>query len=45
MLVPKDGEDELPFDELDPCCQKEILEQRHKKEVNSQLRTVDRSNR
>lgn len=35
----------LPFDELDPCCQKEIINERKKKEVNSKLRTVDRSNR
>lgn len=44
MLVPKDGEDELPFDELDPCCQREILEQKHRNEVSSKLRNVDRSN-
>jgi hypothetical protein len=43
MLVPKDGEDNLPWDELDPCCQKEIENSRRKREVNDKLRTVDRS--
>ena len=43
MLVPKDGEDTLPFDELDPCCQKEIEIARKKKIVSEKLRTVDRS--
>ena len=37
------GDDELPFDELDPCCQREILERRRYNEVSSQLRRVDRS--
>jgi hypothetical protein len=37
-------DDELPFDELDPCCQKEIINERKKKEINSKLRNVDRSN-
>lgn len=36
-------DDELPFDELDPCCQREILERRRYNEVSSQLRRVDRS--
>jgi hypothetical protein len=36
-------DDELPFEELDPCCQREILERRRFNEVSSQLRTVDRS--
>jgi hypothetical protein len=38
------GADELPWDELDPCCQQEILDKRRKAEVNSKLRVVDRSN-
>jgi hypothetical protein len=42
--MPRDQfDDELPFDELDPCCQKEIINERKKKEVNSKLRKVDRS--
>ena len=34
----------LPFDELDPCCQKEIEIERKVSAVKSQLRTHDRSN-
>lgn len=41
-MLPDD--DTLPFDELDPCCQKEILNKKRQKEVKSKLRTVDRSN-
>jgi len=41
-MLPDD--DTLPFDELDPCCQKEILHKRKEKEIKSQLRHVDRSN-
>lgn len=37
-------DEELPFDELDPCCQKEVLNERRKREVNQKLRGVDRSN-
>jgi hypothetical protein len=36
-------DEELPFDELDPCCQKEIINNQKKKEVNSKLRNIDRS--
>lgn len=34
----------LPFEELDPCCQREILQERHKSKVTKQLRKGDRSN-
>jgi hypothetical protein len=37
------ADDELPFDELDPCCQKEIINQRKKREVDGKLGKVDRS--
>jgi hypothetical protein len=36
--------DDLPFDELDACCQKEVLEERHKAAVSKRLRKFDRSN-
>jgi hypothetical protein len=36
--------DEVPFDELDPCCQKEVLQQRRNKDVKARLRVGDRSN-
>lgn len=38
-------ESKVPFEYLDPCCQKEILERRHYNEVGQSLRTVDRSQR
>jgi hypothetical protein len=41
---PKGGIDDLEFDELDPCCQKEIVDKRRKAEISAQLRTIDRSN-
>jgi hypothetical protein len=37
-------EDTLAFEELDPCCQKEIEEERHKVAVTKRLRKFDRSN-
>jgi hypothetical protein len=33
----------LPFDELDPCCQKEIVNQNHHARVGAALRRTDRS--
>ena len=35
--------DELPFEELDPCCQKEVLERKHYNEVSKKLRRTDQS--
>eukprot|EP01031_Cornospumella_fuschlensis_P046678 gene46678-57166_t len=39
------GKDEskVPFEYLDPCCQREILEKRHYNEVGDRLRREDRS--
>ena len=34
---------DLPFDELDPCCQKEIVNANHHERVGLQLRQHDRS--
>ena len=34
----------IPFEELDDCCQKEVLQNRRNKEVTASLRTSDRSN-
>lgn len=36
--------DGIEFDLLDPCCQKEIVNERKKKEINQKLRHYDRSN-
>jgi len=38
------NDDELPFDELDPCCQKEIESDRRRTAVSRELRKTDRSN-
>ena len=38
------SDDELPFDELDPCCQKEIESDRRKAALARELRQTDRSN-
>lgn len=35
---------ELPFEELEPCCQKEILSRRKEKEFQEKIRQFDRSN-
>lgn len=46
MLRRRDVFDEpLPEDELDPCCQKELMQQRRDASVASQLRKQDRSNK
>lgn len=40
------GDDEalqLPFDELDPCCQKEIVNENHHARVGAELRKSDRT--
>lgn len=37
-------DDTLPFDELDPCCQKEILEERNRTAVSQRLRKYDKLN-
>jgi len=36
--------DGIEFDLLDPCCQKEVLNERKKKEITNKLRYYDRSN-
>ena len=38
------ADDTLPFDELDPCCQKEILEERNRAAVTQRLRKYDKLN-
>jgi hypothetical protein len=35
--------DELPYDEMDPCCQREIDMNRKEFQIQKQLRTVDKS--
>jgi hypothetical protein len=37
-------EDTLPFDELDPCCQEEILQRRNRLDVSTRLRKYDKLN-
>lgn len=37
-------DDTLPFDELDPCCQKEIYEERNRAAVSQRLRKYDKLN-
>lgn len=37
-------DDNLPLDELDPCCQKEIESERRKTSISKELRKTDRSN-
>lgn len=37
-------DDTLPFEELDPCCQKEIEEERNKADVGRRLRKFDKLN-
>lgn len=37
-------DDELPYDELDPCCQREIDDNRRNQRIKSELRRFDRSN-
>lgn len=34
----------IPFEELDPCCQKEVLAQRKEKEFKEKVKKFDRSN-
>lgn len=36
--------DGIPFEELDPCCQKEVLLQRREKEFKEKIKKFDRSN-
>jgi hypothetical protein len=36
-------DDDLPFDELDPCCQREILDRRKEYEIRKRLNKTDRS--
>lgn len=36
-------DDELPLDELDPCCQKELAEESARARITKQLRKSDRS--
>lgn len=36
--------DGVPFEELDPCCQKEVLLQRREKEFKERIQRYDRSN-
>lgn len=38
------NDDSLPFDELDPCCQREIEEERNKVAVGKRLRKFDKLN-
>jgi hypothetical protein len=38
-----EGEMQLPFEELDPCCQKEIVNENHHARVNAQLKKNDRT--
>ena len=37
-------DDELPYEELDPCCQREIDDNRRNMRIKSELRRYDRSN-
>jgi hypothetical protein len=34
---------QLPFEELEPCCQKEILSNKREKEFKEKIRAYDRS--
>lgn len=38
------SEDTLPYDELDPCCQEEILQKRNRADVSTRLRKYDKLN-
>jgi len=38
------NDDTLPLDEMDPCCRKEIENEKHKDRVKRELRKTDRSN-
>jgi len=34
---------QLPFEEMEPCCQKEILSQQREQEFKKKIRAYDRS--